>query len=89
MIYPKENIEIIDLGDDDGTVIYDSESGDTNILDGVAADIFQCFSQYHETESVIKELSKIYDEDTEVIRKDVLEFIEKLIEQGLLVERSA
>ena len=87
MITIKEGIEIIDLGEEDGIVLYDSQTGDTSVLDSVAADIFNLFSKHSHKEEVIKELTEIYDAPVDVIRADSEKFIEDLIDKGLLVQK--
>lgn len=81
----KDGIEIIEIGEE-GTVFYDGDTGNTNILDGVAADIMNCFKESGEPEKVIEMLAEIYSAEKNEIRNDVLEFIPQLVEAGLLID---
>ena len=87
MICRRDGLEIIELGEKDGTVIFDSVTGNTNVLDPVAADIFKCFSKHTEIDSVIEELAATYNELPETIREDIIEFTDSLLETGLLVKK--
>ncbi len=87
MFYTKEGLDIIELGEEEGTVVFDSDTGDTTVLDSIGADIFKCFSHCHDIDSVVSELAKIYNEDPQIIKNDVAEFIDTLTKQGLLLEQ--
>ena len=85
MISIKEGLEFIELGEEDGTVIFDSATGDSVVLDSVSNDIINCFKEHHEIDDVVAALADIYDASIEVIKKDVVPFVEECLEKGILV----
>jgi len=86
MLHIKEGLELIELGEEDGTVIFDGSTGDSVILDPVGADIMRCISKTNEIEDVISELTEIYTGDPEIIRRDILSFVKECMEHGILCE---
>lgn len=83
----KEGLEEILLGDGEGTVFFDSDTGNTHVLDEVASDIFSCFNTESNVDKVIEMLAEMYGEEPVDIETDVREFVSKLVSQGLLVPR--
>ncbi len=81
----KPSLEPTPLGEDEGVVFFDSATGDVHILDGVAADILMCFEKEQDVEKTIDMLTDMYDEGRSTIESDVKEFIELLVDKGLLV----
>lgn len=84
MIYRKQGIDIIELGNEEGIVIYNSNTGDTTVLDEIAAAVFQCFATERKLEDAVQELAEQYDASLETLREDVGELVNQLIEQGIL-----
>lgn len=81
----KEGLEEILLGDGEGTVFFDSDTGNTHVLDEVASDIFACFNTEGNVDEVIRMLADMYGEEPVNIEADVREFIDKLVRLGLLI----
>lgn len=83
----KSTLEPTPLGEDEGLVLFDSETGDVHILDGVAADVLTCFETEEDLDKTIEALCQMYDEERSVIEEDVRVFVRQLTEKGLLVSR--
>ena len=84
----NQSLEEMELGENEGSVFFDSETGNTHILDETAADILRCFKKENKLNKVIDMLAEIYDSDRDVIEQDVNKFIEELLKNGLLLGRS-
>ncbi len=80
----REALEEISLGNDDGSVFFDSETGNTYVLDDIAVNILSFFNTVNEPEKVINMLQEMYNEDSNKIKKDFYIFLDQLIKEGLL-----
>lgn len=54
------------------------------VMNEVSADIWKMICDGKETEEIIAGISQIYDADPAVIRKDTLEFLNKLVKLGII-----
>lgn len=83
----KSSLEAISLGEGEGSVYFDSDTGDTHILDDVASDILTCFKTGSSIDIAVDNLANIYGTKRSDIENDVKEFVENLISKGLLVAK--
>ena len=84
MIYQlKDTAELITL-EGDKCVIFDSVSGDTHILDSIGNDILALCDGKSTAESIAGKLAVDYNAPSDVIFKDVISFLEKLVQKGVV-----
>lgn len=81
----NKNLQEMELGEGEGTVLYDPQSENTHILDDIALDIINYFRTGATIESVIEELLNTYDESKEKIEEDVREFVEMGLKCNILI----
>jgi hypothetical protein len=88
------NIEITDIyvrnGDqvtakvDDEVVMMSMQQGEYYGLDSIGSRIWELFAKPNSVENIIGTLMQEYDVDRKTCEKDVQEFIQKLVDKGLL-----
>ena len=88
------NIEIADIyvrnGDqvtakvDDEVVMMSMQQGEYYGLDSIGSRIWELFAKPNSVENIIGTLMQEYDVDRKTCEKDVQEFIQKLVDKGLL-----
>ena len=81
----NSELQEMQLGEGEGTVLYDPETENTHVLDDVAQDIIEIFKNPSTIDEAVKKLSVIYDEKEEVISKDVQEFVTNAVNNNILV----
>lgn len=81
----NDEINELPLGEDEGTVLFDSVSGNTHILDEVAQKILDAFKTESDLEKVIDLMLRSYEGDREAITRDVRSFTETLAERRILL----
>ena len=68
---------------DDETILLDMESENYFGFDSVGSDIRQMLKKGKSLQETHDELLDIYEVEPEVLRKDLLKFVQKLVESGL------
>lgn len=81
----NKNLQEMELGEGEGTVLYDPQSENTHILDDIALDIINYFRTEATIESVVDQLLENYDESKEKIEEDVREFVEMGLKCNILI----
>lgn len=81
----NEEIQEMQLGEGEGTVLYDPSTENTHVLDDVAQDIIEMFKNPSTIEEAVSKLATIYDEKEEVIDKDVREFIVTAVKNNIIL----
>lgn len=81
----NKDIDLMSLGNDEGTVLYDNTTENTFILDEIAADILSCFYEANDLKSTVDYLVKVYGDEGSVIQ-DTHEFFNQLIQEKILIE---
>ena len=81
----NKNLQEMELGEGEGTVLYDPKSENTHILDDIALDIINYFRTGATVESVIDQLLENYEESKEKIEEDVHEFVEMGLKCNILL----
>lgn len=81
----NESMQEMSLGEGEGTVYFDGESGNTHVLDEVAQDVLETFKTESDLDRVVALLASRYDEEERVIRSDVEEFVKALCEKEILL----
>ena len=81
----NEELQEMQLGEGEGTVLYDPTTENTHVLDDVAQDIIEMFKNPSAIEEAVAKLATIYDEKEEVIDKDVREFIVTAVSNNILL----
>ena len=81
----NKNLQEMELGEGEGTVLYDPESENTHILDDIALDIINYFRTGATVEAVIGQLLENYEETKEKIEEDVREFVETGLKSNILI----
>jgi PqqD family protein of HPr-rel-A system len=71
---------------DDELIIFDQNSGQYHVLNGVAAHVWQGLSAGQQGDALIDELMKSFDANRETMCADVAEFLAQMREKQLLVE---
>ena len=69
---------------DDEMVILDMESENYFGLDEVGTSIWQAMQEYGTLQEVFDALLEQYDVEPEILEKDLSDFVEKLLESGLV-----
>ena len=67
----NSELQEMQLGEGEGTVLYDPETENTHVLDDVAQDIIAMFKNPSTIDEAVTKLSVIYDEKEEVISKEL------------------
>lgn len=81
----NKNLQEMELGEGEGTILYDPKSENTHILDDIALDIINYFRTGATVESVINQLLEDYEESKEKIEEDVREFVEMGLKCNILI----
>lgn len=85
MKYLKNNkMDYIPL-DNGEQVVFDPDNGNTHFIDKTGVDIICMLNDPKSLESIITELSSIYDADQAEIESDVKEFISDLFEKQIII----
>ena len=71
--------------DETGLVIFDPESGNTCIIDEIGVSLFNAMGDGASLDTIVDHLLQEYDAPREEILHDVEEFLEQLIQQGIIV----
>lgn len=81
----NEELQEMQLGEGEGTVLYDPATENTHVLDDVAQDIIEMFKNPSTIEEAVSKLATIYDEKEEVIDKDVRDFIVTAVNNNIIL----
>ena len=71
---------------DDEVVMMSMQQGEYYGLDSIGSRIWELFNKPNSVENIIGTLMQEYDVDRNTCEKDVLEFIQKLVDKGLLIK---
>ena len=69
---------------DDEVVMMSMQQGEYYGLDSIGSRIWELFAKPNSVENIIETLMQEYDVDRKTCEKDVQEFIQKLVDKGLL-----
>ncbi len=81
----RETLDEISLGENEGSVFFDSDTGNFYVLDDIASNIMGCFNVVNDIESVIAMLVEEFEGERCTIEMDIRQFISRLVEQCLIV----
>ena len=81
----NSELQEMQLGEEEGTVLYDPETENTHVLDDVAQDIIDMFKNPSTIYEAVLKLAAVYDEKEEIISKDVQEFVANAVKNNILV----
>ena len=85
MLFKKNpDMEYIDT-DESGLVIFNPESGDTCIVDEIGVSLFKAMSDGADLDTIVDTLLLEYDAPREEIYHDVEDFLNQLVEQGIVL----
>ncbi len=73
----------VSLEDADGTKVFLKENGDAAVLDSIGSLIVASLIE-GDMDSCVNNITRDYNVEKEEVRKDVVEFAEKLLSLGLL-----
>ena len=79
---PSPNVFFQELGNE--AVLLDMASEMYYTLDDIAMRLWQLFSEYGETEQVIKQIQSEYEVDWATLQPDLAYFVNRMTEAGLL-----
>lgn len=83
-VYIKNtDMEFIEV-DEKTLVVFDSESGDTHYIDEVGIDIVNVLNDPCDIDMLVERLTAIYDTEPDVIRTDVIDFLNDLISKKIV-----
>ena len=82
----NSELQEMQLGEGEGTVFYNPQSENTHVLDDVAQDVVKMFLNPSTIEEAVAGLATMYEEDVEVIDRDVREFIAKAIQDNIILQ---
>ncbi len=77
-------MEYIDT-DESGLVIFNPESGDTCIVDEIGVSLFKAMGDGADLDTIVDTLLLEYDAPREEIYHDVEDFLNQLVEQGIVL----
>ena len=81
----KEGLDFMDMGDD-SIVAFDPDSDKTCILNEIGEMILKSLDGKTSINEMISGFSSEYDADIGMIRSDVYNFMDKIIDSGLIAE---
>lgn len=85
MLFKKNpDMEYIET-DESGLVVFDPESGDTCIIDEIGVSLFKAIGDGATLDAIVDTLLLEYTAPREEILHDVAEFLNQLIEQGIII----
>ena len=85
MLFKKNpDMEYIDT-DESGLVIFNPESGDTCIVDEIGVSLFKAMGDGADLDTIVDTLLLEYDAPREEIYHDVEDFLNQLVEQGIVL----
>ncbi len=85
MLFKKNpDMEYIDT-DESGLVIFNPESGDTCIVDEIGVSLFKAMGDGADLDTIVDTLLLEYDAPREEIFHDVEDFLNQLVEQGIVL----
>ena len=85
MLFKKNpDMEYIDT-DESGLVIFNPESGDTCIVDEIGVSLFKAMGDGANLDTIVDTLLLEYDAPREEIYHDVEDFLNQLVEQGIVL----
>lgn len=85
MLFKKNpDMEYIDT-DESGLVIFNPESGDTCIIDEIGVSLFKAMGDGADLDTIVDTLLLEYDAPREEIFHDVEDFLNQLVEQGIVL----
>lgn len=85
MLFKKNpDMEYIDT-DESGLVIFNPDSGDTCIVDEIGVSLFKAMGEGADLDTIVDTLLLEYAAPREEIYHDVEEFLNQLIEQGIVL----
>lgn len=81
----NSELQEMQLGEGEGTVLFDPETENTHVLDEVAQDIIEMFKNPSTIEEAVSKLATMYDEKEEVIDKDVRDFVVTAVNNNIIL----
>ena len=81
----NDSFDFMDV-DPGNLVIFDPDVGDTHFIEEIGIDILNQIDGETDIDDLINSLSTIYDVDIEVIKKDVYDFINELIDKKVIIQ---
>ena len=84
---PKKREDLLVRDVEEELLIYDPRSGDTSLLNGTAAAIFDMCDGYTPVSVMTEEVLAVLPADPETVRDDVQRIIRDLAEKGLIEGR--
>ncbi|OGO93611.1 MAG: hypothetical protein A2Y17_00695 [Clostridiales bacterium GWF2_38_85] len=85
LIMKNDSFDFMDV-DPGNLVIFDPDVGDTHFIEEIGIDILNQIDGETDIDDLINSLSTIYDVDIEVIKKDVYDFINELIDKKVIIQ---
>ena len=79
----KKHIEKIKL-DNGQDVLFDPESGDTHVLDGIGSEILALCDGSNSIDEIVSSLNSKYNAPTDEIKQDVETFLNDLLDKKVL-----
>ncbi len=83
---PKLNLGIIIRKEKDFGMVLDANTNKQEFYNEIGIDILTLCNGKHELFQIVDILEKSYEADREQIEKDLLEFIEKQKEKGIIID---
>ena len=85
MLFKKNpDMDYIDT-DESGLVIFNPESGDTCIVDEIGVSLFKAMGDGADLDTIVDTLLLEYDAPRKEIYHDVEDFLNQLVEQGIVL----
>ena len=85
MYIKNEKMDYIET-DESSAAVFDPESGDTHFLDEAGIAIMQILEQPHDFNALVEKVCEIYDGARDEIAGDVREFLNDVVQKGIVVE---
>lgn len=82
----NSELQEMELGEGEGTVLYDPETENTHVLDDVAQDIIKMFKNPSTIEDAVSKLVAMYDASEEVIDQDVRRFLITALNNNIILQ---
>lgn len=86
MLYKKNEAMDYIFSDQTTLAVYDPESGDTHFFDETGIDILNLLEKPKNVDSLLAELSKIYNASPDDMREDVIIFIMEVVAKKVVLE---
>lgn len=83
------NLSEMDLGDEEGVVLFDPETENTHVLDNISQDIIDQFKEKNTIDKAVDALAAMYEADRNTIYDDVCEFVKSACRKNILVNAAS